>query len=76
MIESENKALEEAFEKSNPIAPPELVPTEEEYVKNAQATDTAEYAPVEDFDDDADGECDNIAPIVGEIIIYSEQGDE
>ena len=70
MIEAENTALEEAFEKSNPIAPPELKPTEDEYERNAEASDRPDYALVDDFDDDNDEE---VAPIVGEIIVHSEQ---
>lgn len=70
MIEAENTVLEEAFEKSNPIAPPELKPTEDEYERNAEASDRPDYDLVDDFDDDNDEE---VAPIVGEIIVHSEQ---
>ena len=68
MIEAENNALAEAFESSNPIAPPELKPTEEEYEKNAKASDRPDYDPVDDFDDEDDEE---VAPVVGEIMVYT-----
>ena len=77
MTEAENHALEEAFANSNPVAPPDLIPTEEEYERNAQVLDKPDYDHVEDFDDEADEECNNVAPIVGELMAYDEnQGGE
>ena len=77
MTEAENHALEEAFANSNPVAPPALIPTEEEYERNAQVLDKPDYDLVEDFDDEADEECNNVAPIVGELMAYDEnQGGE
>ena len=78
MTEAENHALEEAFANSNPVAPPDLIPTEEEYERNAQVLDKPDYDLVEDFDDEADEECNNVAPIVGELMAYDENqgGDE
>ena len=77
MTEAENHALEEAFANSNPVAPPDLIPTEEEYERNAQVLDKPDYDLVEDFDDEADEECNNVAPIVGELMAYDEnQGGE
>ena len=69
--------MEEAFANSNPVAPPDLIPTEEEYERNAQVLDKPDYDLVEDFDDEADEECNNVAPIVGELMAYDEnQGGE
>ena len=77
MTEAENHALEEAFANSNPVAPPDLIPTEEEYERNAQVLDKPDYDLVEDFDDEADEECNNVAPIVGELMAHDEnQGGE
>lgn len=77
MTEAENHALEEAFANSNPVAPPDLIPTEEEYERNAQVLDKPDYDLIEDFDDEADEECNNVAPIVGELMAHDEnQGGE
>ena len=64
------KSFEGISQNVPPIAPPELKPTEDEYERNAEASDRPDYDLVDDFEDDNDEE---VAPIVGEIIVHSEQ---
>ena len=64
---AEQEQLEHDFSENNPVKPPSLSPTEEEYEAYAAEADTEDYEPVEDFDDDADEEFEDIAPIVSEL---------
>lgn len=66
--EAEEKELEQQFSDINPNQPPELPPTEEEYEIYTDKVDNEDYKPVDDFDDEADEEFEDIAPIVGELM--------
>ena len=66
----EQNKLEEEFNNNNPVKAPELLPTEEEYADYAFSADRADYEAVDDYDDDADDEFSDIAPIVGELNTY------
>jgi len=66
--EAEQQQLEHAFAENNPVQPPELPPTEEEYESYSAKVDNEDYDPVEDFDDEADEEFEDIAPIIGELM--------
>ena len=68
-MEGEQQLLEHDFSENNPVKPPSLSPTEEEYEAYAAEADTEDYEPVEDFDDDADEEFEDIAPIVSELFL-------
>ena len=64
---AEQQLLEHDFSENNPVKPPSLSPTEEEYEAYTAEADKEDYEPVEDFDDDADEEFEDIAPIVSEL---------
>lgn len=66
--QAEQERLEREFTTSNPVQPPELEPTEEEYSKYAENADREDYEPVDDFDDEADEEYDDVVPLVGEML--------
>lgn len=60
--------LEREFSENNPVQPPELPHTEDEYAAYADLADKEDYEPVDDFDDEADDDLLDVAPIVGEMI--------
>ena len=70
--EAEEKELENQFGENIPVQPPELPHTEDEYSEYADSADKEDYEPVDDFDDEADEELFGVAPIVSEMITYSE----
>lgn len=69
-IKDEQMKLEAEFLANNPIKAPDLEPPteEEEYENYTFSADRNDYEPVDDFDDESD-DFDDIAPIVGELMI-------
>ena len=66
--ETEQLELEKQFSESNPIQPPELRHSEEEYAEYSENADRVDYEPVDDYEDEPDAEYDDVAPIVGEML--------
>ena len=66
--ETEQLELEKQFSESNPIQPPELRHSEEEYAEYSENADRVDYEPVDDYEDEPDAEYDDVAPIVGGML--------